>query len=100
MTDAENKRFSKNKEDFVCEICNAKVKGTGYTDHCPKCLWSKHVDKNPGDRKSECKGMMEPIKTEHDRKGFTIIYVCKKCGLRKRVKAAENDSKEMLMQLL
>ena len=26
------------------------MKGNGYTNHCPKCLWSKHVDINPGDR--------------------------------------------------
>ncbi|MFA6992594.1 MAG: RNHCP domain-containing protein, partial [Candidatus Gracilibacteria bacterium] len=40
------KRFSRTIEDFVCEKCGAKVKGDGYTNHCPKCLWSKHVDIN------------------------------------------------------
>ena len=32
----------KNKEDFICENCGAFVVGTGYTSHCPQCLWSKH----------------------------------------------------------
>ena len=25
----------------------------GYTNHCSQCLWSKHVDINPGDRSPE-----------------------------------------------
>lgn len=24
----------------MCEHCSAEVLGTGYTNHCPKCLWS------------------------------------------------------------
>ena len=52
------KKFIKVKEDFVCEHCGAEVKGDGYTNHCPKCLWSKHVDVHPGDRAAECGGMM------------------------------------------
>ena len=44
-------RFIRREENFVCEVCGAKVKGTGYTNHCPQYLWSKHVDKLiPGDR--------------------------------------------------
>ena len=54
-------KFIKNIEDFTCEHCGAPVKGTGYTNHCPKCLWSKHEDVNPGDRASDCHGLMKPI---------------------------------------
>ena len=57
-------KFQKNKEDFVCQNCGFKVKGTGYTNHCPNCLWSKHVDIYPGDRKNNCGGLMKPIKIE------------------------------------
>jgi len=45
------KKFQKRIENFTCEKCGLFVKGTGYTDHCPNCLWSKHMDINPGDRK-------------------------------------------------
>ena len=58
------KRFSRRTEDFTCEHCGTKVKGNGYTNHCPQCLYSKHVDINPGDRLSDCGGLMEPIDIE------------------------------------
>jgi len=32
------KKFTKRVENFTCEICGTKVKGTGFTDHCPRCL--------------------------------------------------------------
>lgn len=100
MDKLETRRFSRNIEDFVCENCGTKVHGNGYTDHCPKCLWSKHVDNNPGDRSSECGGPMKPIYTEMDRRGFKIYYECKKCGARKRVTASADDNRELLESLL
>jgi hypothetical protein len=55
------KKFTKRIEDFTCEVCGAKVKGTGFTDHCPQCLVTgKHVDVFPGDRKAACGGLMKP----------------------------------------
>ena len=50
-------------EEFVCENCGSKVKKLGYScrNHCPNCLYSKHVDKNPGDREETCHGMLEPV---------------------------------------
>jgi len=58
------KKFQRQKEDFVCGECGTTVSGTGYTNHCPQCLWSMHVDVNPGDRAAACGGMMEPKKVE------------------------------------
>ena len=55
------KKFQRTKEDFTCEKCNLVVNGSGYTNHCPRCLWSKHVDVNPGDRQATCQGFMEPV---------------------------------------
>lgn len=100
MQEGESRRFSRKKEDFVCKVCGSSVSGTGYTDHCPNCLWSLHVDINPGDRKSDCKGLMEPVKAEHDRNGFIISYICKKCKTRKRVRATSDDNSEELESLL
>ena len=50
------KLFTKNDNSFVCENCNMIVSPLKYTsrDHCPYCLYSKHVDINPGDRLNKC----------------------------------------------
>ena len=43
------KRFNMKDEEFVCENCGKTVEKLNYTarDHCPFCLYSKHVDKDP-----------------------------------------------------
>lgn len=73
--------FKRQIENFICEHCGTKVVGNGYTNHCPNCLWSKHVDeKFPGDRASECLGMMEPISYEQQGDHWVITHKCVKCG--------------------
>lgn len=93
------KLFARNVEDFVCENCGATVTGNGYTNHCPHCLHSKHVDINPGDRASTCKGMMRPIGIENARDGYVIILQCTKCNCTKRNKSAENDDMDMIIKI-
>ncbi|MBD3225447.1 MAG: RNHCP domain-containing protein, partial [Caldithrix sp.] len=87
------------KEDFVCENCGEAVKGDGYTNHCPHCLHSKHVDINPGDRLSKCGGMMKPASLEKSRKGFTITFVCEKCGQSKKNRTADNDDMDTIIEI-
>jgi rubrerythrin len=94
-----DKRFARNIEDFVCENCNAQVTGDGYTNHCPNCLYSKHVDINPGDRASKCRGLMEPVFVETSRKGYIIVFRCKKCGATKRNRTAPGDNFEKLLDV-
>ena len=91
--------FRKRIEDFICEKCGFKVKGNGFTDHCPKCLASKHVDIEPGDRLSKCRGLMLPISIDYLKHEFTIVYICLKCGSIKRVSAAPEDDKQKLESL-
>ncbi|GIW69886.1 MAG: hypothetical protein KatS3mg101_0633 [Patescibacteria group bacterium] len=55
------KLFQKKKENFICKNCGYFVIGNGYTNHCPRCLYSEHVDINPGDRANTCEGLMEPV---------------------------------------
>lgn len=94
------KQFIRRREDFVCEQCGAKVKGTGYTNHCPKCLWSKHVDEEtPGDRLSQCGGMMEPTVVEVRGDEYTITHRCQKCGKTMRNKADPEDNFNELLRL-
>ena len=79
----ETKRFTKNDSGFVCEACGALVEPLGYSsrNHCPKCLCSKHVDVMPGDRASDCGGIMRPIRVEiSPKKGYMIVHKCEKCG--------------------
>ena len=91
------RKFIKRTENFICANCKTKVSGDGYTNHCPKCLWSRHVDINPGDRKNNCRGLMEPIAIEITRKGYIIIHCCQKCKVSKRNKVAENDSFQAIL---
>jgi rubrerythrin len=95
-----SRKFQRKIEDFVCEYCGAKIKGNGYTDHCPKCLWSKHVDISPGDREADCKGLMKPIGVEIKNKEYIIHYKCTECGYEHRVKSAPEDSFEEILKLV
>jgi len=93
------KKFQRKIEDFVCANCGASVKGDGYTDHCPNCLWSRHVDVNPGDRLAVCRGLMEPIGVEIKGGEKIIYYRCQKCGFKHRVKAVGGDNFEAMIKL-
>ena len=95
----QTKKFQRKIEDFVCASCGAKVKGTGYTDHCQNCLWSRHVDVNPGDRLATCLGPMEPVGIEIKGGEKIIYYKCQKCGFTHRVKAVAEDSLEAMIGL-
>ena len=94
-----SKKFQRTKEDFTCEKCNTKVKGSGYTNHCPHCLWSKHVDINPGDRNNNCQGALQPTAIETKGEETIITHTCTKCGTIKKNKAAENDNFEEIITI-
>ncbi|MFA5001144.1 MAG: RNHCP domain-containing protein [Candidatus Paceibacterota bacterium] len=83
--------FKRKIEDFVCENCGARVPGNGFTNHCPKCLWSKHVDINPGDRAESCGGLMEPIGMALEKGKYVITQKCLACGRIWRNEASAND---------
>ncbi|PIV01109.1 hypothetical protein COS54_01615 [Candidatus Shapirobacteria bacterium CG03_land_8_20_14_0_80_39_12] len=92
--------FIRQVEDFTCENCGEKVIGNGYTNHCPQCLFSKHVDlETPGDRKSLCLGTMEPIGVELIHREYVIIHRCLKCGKVTKNKAAPEDAFEKILEL-
>lgn len=94
--------FTEIDEEFICENCGKKVPKLGYScrNHCNSCLCSKHVDKNPGDRSEECRGLLEPIGVEiSNKKGYVIIHKCKKCGAIRKNKAAEDDNIDLIIKL-
>lgn len=92
--------FRRTIEDFRCGRCGSKVKGNGYTNHCPKCLWSRHVDVHPGDRAATCGGMMEPVRAEETGGERIIIHRCAKCGEERKVKTLPEDSADELVRIV
>lgn len=103
----ERLNFTKNDSGFTCAHCGKAVEPlrSSSRDHCPFCLYSLHLDIIPGDRASACGGELEPVAAELDaRRGYMIIYRCKKCGMIKRNKAAHEakiqpDNIELLIAL-
>lgn len=93
------KLFTKMTEDFTCEVCQSKVIGKGYTNHCPNCLCSKHVDNNPGDRAANCGGIMLPIRIEKKGDDYIIVHKCQKCGKEKKNKSAPDDNFNRILEI-
>ena len=92
-------KFKKTKENFVCENCNKKVKGNGFTNHCPSCLHSKHVDIFPGDRAEKCGGLMKPISKEENGGEWSVTHKCQKCGTTKKNKISKEDNFDCLIKI-
>ena len=95
------KRFNMIDEEFECENCKKKVTTLNYTarDHCPYCLYSKHVDINPGDRMNNCKGLLKPIGIEKFKDKYKIIYKCEKCGIELKNIIANDDNIDLIIDL-
>ena len=91
------KKFQKTKENFLCGNCDREVIGNGYTNHCPDCLWSKHVDINPGDRSHDCHGLMKPISYEKKGEKILITHRCQKCHIDKKNKILKEDNFDELL---
>ena len=94
-----SKKFTRTIEDFVCEHCGEKVVGNGYTNHCPKCLWSKHVDKNPGDRLEVCQGLMAPVGALKKNGDMYIMQQCTRCGFERNNKFCAEDNFDALLKI-
>ncbi len=88
-------------EEFICEACGKHVLPLKYSarDHCPYCLYSKHVDIMPGDRKNTCLGLLKPIGIEKFRDTYKIIYRCSKCGEQHKNIMAKDDDMDLIIRL-
>jgi len=94
-----SKKFQRKQEDFTCEKCGFFVHGNGYTNHCPQCLWSKHVDINPGDRQATCQGLMEPTSIELKNKEYVITHRCLSCNFEKKNKTITDDNFDTIVKI-
>lgn len=95
--------------DFICDQCGKVVIGGGHIgthqrNHCPFCLYSKHVDETKGDRKSRCYGMMEPIGLTFKREKnktkageIMLIHRCQQCEKISINRIAADDSTEEIL---
>lgn len=91
-------------EGFSCEKChkmNTKAEKS-CRNHCQYCLFSKHVDEMvPGDRKSNCHGLMEPIGVFYNtQKGNQLVHKCLHCGKEMVNKLSDDDNQELVIQII
>ncbi len=92
------KKFQRRIEEFYCTKCNSRVNGNGYTNHCPKCLWSLHVDVYPGDRAAKCGGLMKPVSVESKAGNYILVHRCVICRHEKRNKTNINDDFDLIIK--
>lgn len=97
--------FIARNDGFICGHCGKQVDpikfGGSYRNHCPFCLWSKHVDAEvPGDRSSGCRGLMEPIGVFTRRTGeYVLVHRCNECGFERYNRIAGDDDFEKVIAL-
>ena len=89
---------------FRCVHCAQEVAGqalgTEHRNHCPLCLWSKHLDATPGDRAADCGGAMEPVAVWVRPGGdWAIIHRCRRCGELHSNRIAGDDNELALVAL-
>ena len=89
---------------FICKNCGGAVSGqaprTEHRNHCPSCLRSLHVDMQIGDRRSGCRGVMEPIAISVRYDGeWMLVHRCKKCGFMRVNRIAGDDNEWALVAL-
>ena len=102
-----DKNYYKNNpctDSFTCRNCGWPIvsngAGSNHRNHCPNCLCSLHVDETPGDRASNCGGIMEPIGVWVRSDGeWAIVHRCKHCGKLSSNRIAADDNPMKLMAL-
>ncbi len=58
------------------------------------------MDISPGDRRSNCRGVMEPIGIwVQPNKEWSILHRCQRCGWIRANRIAGDDDEELLLQL-
>lgn len=91
------KNFIARNLGFICQFCHRQVGpiiyGGSYRNHCPFCLYSKHVDsETPGDRLNSCGGLMKPIGVFTKRTGeYVVVHKCLKCGFERYNRISADD---------
>ncbi|GAB4207337.1 MAG: hypothetical protein OHK0022_35460 [Roseiflexaceae bacterium] len=103
-------------QEFACLHCGLyigfvpEIAGVQNRNHCPYCLWSRHVDwRTSGDRLSNCRAGMRPVglttkrgrnKYARERDGeLMIIHRCTGCDILVINRIAADDCAKTLFEL-
>jgi hypothetical protein len=102
-------------QEFRCLHCqvlvhiNHRYAGVNNRNHCPYCLWSRHLDEfKAGDRMSACKAAMKPIgltlKESHNKYRsnsgeLMLVHLCQDCGRVIINRIAADDYPPTIMQV-
>lgn len=91
-------------DSFTCKVCGRLVvsegAGSDHRNHCPNCLSSLHVDDEPGDRASDCGGVMDPVAVWVRNNGeWAIIHRCRRCRELSSNRVAADDNPMKLMSI-
>lgn len=105
------------KVGFKCSHCQKWVAvnqrmATFHRNHCPFCLWSRHVDwEKSGDRKSGCLSEMQPIGLTFKHEGFDkytskprrgelmVVHQCLTCGQIRLNRLAADDDEQIILKI-
>jgi len=102
--------------DFRCLHCrnyvsaNPILSGVNNRNHCPYCLWSRHLDLfEGGDRLSACKDHMEPVGlafkqtrkkyVSHNPGEMMLVHRCIECAKISINRIAADDDPEVLFEV-
>ncbi len=105
-----------NNRDFRCNQCYGEVStaawaaGVHNRNHCPYCLWSRHMDLwEAGDRLSACKAGMRPVglALKQARKKYhpegqgelMVVHACTGCGKLSINRLAADDAAGTILEI-
>ena len=102
--DQRNRSHTRDRSTFTCGRCHASIprvaSGTRHRNHCPQCLWSRHLDETPGDRAASCHSLMEPLCIAVRGDGeWLIVHRCTGCGDLDLNRTSGDDNPLLLVRL-
>jgi hypothetical protein len=104
--DRRKPRYSQAADEvFKCRHCHRFVcplpSGGHHRNHCPFCLFSRHVDdRKSGDRLSTCGASMEPIGYFQRSGGeYVLVHRCLACDFERFNRIAADDDFDLVLAL-
>ncbi|MDQ2905490.1 MAG: RNHCP domain-containing protein [Chloroflexota bacterium] len=91
-------------EVFKCRHCRRFIGplpcGGQHRNHCPFCLYSRHVDERSGDRQSSCGSRMQPIGSFQRPNGeHVLVHRCLGCDFERFNRIAADDDFDLVLSL-
>lgn len=92
-------------QSFKCGHCHKFIgplpSGGHHRNHCPLCLYSRHVDdRRSGDRASACGSLMQPIGAFQRPNGeHVVVHLCLGCGFERFNRIAADDDFDLVLSL-